>query len=58
MKSETVIETTIKIELTIEEANILSQLVQNSQVPPEDEPVETSRLREALFNACKPLGIR
>jgi len=51
-------ETSVILRLSEEEAYILSQLVQNSQVPPEDEPDETSKLRQSIFDLCKPSGIR
>ena len=58
MKSEIKTETVITLKLSAEEGYILSQLVQNSQVDPSEESQETSTLREAIFKACKPSGIK
>ena len=44
---------TVTIILNSQEAEILADLVQNPQVPPNEEPYECSRLRERIFKACK-----
>jgi len=43
----------LTIELTIEEAHILAELVQNSQMNPQEEPVEVRELRHSLFEVCR-----
>jgi len=53
MTSNSKTEINITLVLSSEEAHILASLVQNAQVPPEEEPGETSQLREDIFNACK-----
>ena len=50
----------MKITLVLNEVegSILAGLMQNSQVPPEEETTECSKLREAIFKLCKPSGIK
>ena len=45
--------TTITLVLTEEEAQILAGLVQNSQVPIEEEHEASKKLRYDIFNAIK-----